>query len=365
MSPVSPFADRLWASLPVPAFLVDPGNLIAEVNPAAEGFLNTSARSLRNQPVLDSIAIDANLEDAFLRVRSREGSLSISDVDVGTGSQAPVLCNLQVAPMVGMPGFLLLIFEPRQLADRLGRAHSVKTAAKSAIGMAEMLAHEIKNPLAGITGAAQLLSMNLSGEDREMTDLIVAETRRILKLLSQVEQFGNLSPPERRVVNIHDLLDRARKSAQVGFAANMKVVEDYDPSLPPTYVDGDQMLQVFLNLLKNAAEAAGGGGGTITIRTFYDLSLRLRRRDGTAILPLQVEIIDDGPGLPPELADDVFEPFVSGRENGTGLGLALVSKIVSDHDGWVSVDSGPGHTVFRVSLPLAPKAEEPQHDHGR
>lgn len=357
MSPSSAFSDRLWASLPVPAFLVDPGNLVAEVNPAGEDFLNTSARGLRNQPVLDVLAIDANLDEAFGRVRAREGSLSISDVDVGTGSQSPVLCNLQIAPMSGMPGFILMIFEPRQLADRLGRAHSVKTAAKSAIGMAEMLAHEIKNPLAGITGAAQLLSMNLSGEDREMTDLIVVETRRIVKLLEQVEQFGNLRPPERRVVNIHDLLDRARKSAEVGFAANMRLVEEYDPSLPPTFVDGDQMLQVFLNLLKNASEAAGGQGGTITIRTFYDLSLRLRRNDGTAILPLQVEIIDDGPGLPEDLAENVFEPFVSGRENGTGLGLALVSKIINDHDGWISVDSGPGHTVFRISLPLAPKAD--------
>jgi two-component system nitrogen regulation sensor histidine kinase GlnL len=137
----------------------------------------------------------------------------------------------------------------------------------------------------------------------------------------------------------------------------MKIVEDYDPSLPPTYVDGDQMLQVFQNLMKNAAQAADAReGGTITLHTFYDVSLRLRRRDGSdAPLPLQVEIIDDGPGIPPEIADDVFDPFVSGRENGTGLGLALVSKIVSEHDGWIGVESVPGRTVFRISLPVAPK----------
>ncbi len=119
------------------------------------------------------------------------------------------------------------------------------------------------------------------------------------------------------------------------------------------------MLQVFLNLLRNAAEAAGQGGGTIRIRTFYEPSLRLRRKDGTGgALPLQVEIQDDGPGLPPEIAAEAFEPFVSGRENGTGLGLALVSKIISDHDGWIDVDSGPGRTVFRISLPVAPKSPE-------
>ena len=185
----------------------------------------------------------------------------------------------------------------------------------------------------------------------------MAEARRSLTLIEQVEQFGNTRPPDVRAWNIHDLLERARKVATVGFAAHMIIRERYDPSLPPCHVDGDQMIQVFQNLMKNAAEA-GEEGGEITLRTFYDMSLRLRRKDGVAALPLQVEVIDDGPGLPPELADDIFEPFVSGRENGTGLGLALVSKIISDQGGWISVDSVPGRTVFRISLPVAPKEDE-------
>ncbi|NCO21787.1 MAG: PAS domain-containing sensor histidine kinase [Rhodobacterales bacterium] len=356
---MSNLTETLWASLPVPAFLLDPGDMISEINPAAEQFLNASARSMRGAPVFDKLYIDAPLDEAFLRVRRDHGALFINNVDVGSGQRPPVQCNIQIAPMIGMPGFVLVIMEPRQIADRLGRSHQVKTSARSAIGMAEMLAHEIKNPLAGITGAAQLLSMGLSGEDQELTDLIVAESRRIVALLDQVEQFGNLRPPLRRSINVHDLLDRARKSALVGFAGHMKMVEEYDPSLPPTFVDADQMLQVLLNLFRNATEAAGPEGGTIRIHTFYDLSLRLRRKDGMdGALPLQVEIIDDGPGLPPDLAQDIFEPFVSGRENGTGLGLALVSKIISDHDGWISVDSVPGRTVFRISLPVAPKVPE-------
>ncbi len=349
------FSHSLWLSLPVPAFLIDDFDRIADVNPAGESFLNTSARQVRGTPVFDTLAIDAPIDERAKRVRQEEASLFINNVDVGTGSAVPISCNIQLAPMAGMPGFILMLFVPRVLADRLGRSMSVKSAAKSAIGMSEMLAHEIKNPLAGITGAAQLLSMNLSAEDLELTDLIVSETRRILALLEQVEQFGNLRPPARKAVNIHDLLDQARRSAAVGFAAHMELVEDYDPSLPPTWVDADQMLQVFLNLLKNAAEATDGAPGRIKLRTYYDLSLRLRRADGTASLPLNVEIIDDGPGLSPDIAADIFDPFVSGRENGTGLGLALVSKIISDHDGWVSVDSVPGRTVFRVSLPIAPK----------
>jgi two-component system nitrogen regulation sensor histidine kinase GlnL len=258
---------------------------------------------------------------------------------------------------------MLMMISPREIASRMTQNVSSAKAAKSAIGMAEMLAHEIKNPLAGIAGAAQLLSMGLEGQDLELTDLIVEETRRIVKLLEQVEQFGNLRAPALRPINIHDVLDRARQSAAVGFGAHMLFVEDYDPSLPRALADTDQLLQVFLNLLKNASEACKDGG-TIRLHTFYEPSLRVRRKDGTqARLPLQIEVIDDGPGLPPDIAADVFEPFVSGRENGTGLGLALVSKLIGDVGGWISVDSVPGRTVFRVSLPLAPKGSgEPDDD---
>jgi two-component system nitrogen regulation sensor histidine kinase GlnL len=351
-----PVPGVIWASLPLPALLIGPDGRIAEVNPAAETFMNASSRTLVGQPAFDRLSIDAPMDEALARARANQSPLFINDVDVTTGERPPVQCNIQVAPMHDNADIILLLISPREIADRLGRSQQVKSAAKSAIGMAEMLAHEIKNPLAGISGAAQLISMNAGPEDRELTELIVEETRRIVKLLEQVEQFGNIRPPDRRPVNIHDALDRARKSALVGFATHMTLIEDYDPSLPATYADPDQLMQVFLNLIKNAAEAAGKGGGTIRLHTFYDLSLRLRRRDGTGgALPLQIEIIDDGPGIKPEIAADIFEPFVSGRENGTGLGLALVSKIISDHEGWISVDSVPGRTVFRVSLPMAPK----------
>jgi two-component system nitrogen regulation sensor histidine kinase GlnL len=354
--PPYPVPGVIWASLPLPTLLIDVAGLICEVNPAAETFFNASTKALTGQPAFDRLSIDAPMDEALARARANQSPLNINDVDVTTGDRPPVQCNIHVAPMHDNPDMVMLILSPREIADRLGRSLGVKSAARSAIGMAEMLAHEIKNPLAGISGAAQLLSMSLTPEDQELTDLIVEETRRIVKLLEQVEQFGNLRPPDRRAVNIHDALDRARKSAMVGFAAHMVILEDYDPSLPPTWADPDQLMQVFLNLIKNAAEAAGARRGTIRLRTFYDLSLRVRRKDGPPpAQPLNVEIIDDGPGIPPDIAAEIFEPFVSGRENGTGLGLALVSKIISDHDGWVSVETVPGRTVFRLSLPMAPK----------
>ena len=349
---------NIWSSLPVPAILIDEDDRIADLNPAAEGFMNNSSKWLTGQPIWDRLAVDAPLEESFVRARSQGTPLFVNDVDVGTGARPPLVCNLQIAPLSGRPGWMVMLISPRELAGRMTQSHSVKSAAKSAIGMAEMLAHEIKNPLAGITGAAQLLSMSIGQDDLEFTDLIVAETRRIVKLLEQVEQFGNLSAPELREVNIHDVLDRARRSSLLGFGAHMKIIEDYDPSLPMALGDPDQLLQVVLNLIKNASEAADPKeGGTIRLHTFYEHSFRLRRADGSGqTLPLQVEIIDDGPGLPPDIKGDIFDPFVSGKENGTGLGLALVSKIISDHDGWISVDSVPGKTVFRISLPRAPAA---------
>ena len=350
---------RIWASLPVPAILIAPDDRIVDINPAAEGFINASAKTVQGTPVWDLFAIDDPLETAFNRARAQGTPLFVNDIDVGSGQRPPLKCSLQIAPLAGTEGHMLMMVTPRELAGRMTQSHSVKSAAKSAIGMAEMLAHEIKNPLAGITGAAQLLSMNLSAEELELTDLIVAESRRIVKLLGQVEQFGNLTEPVRKPVNLHDVLDRARRSALLGFGAQMKIIEDYDPSLPPAWGDKDQLLQVVLNLLKNAAEAADEGGGTIRLHTYFEHSFRMRRADGTGqSLPLQIEVIDDGPGLPENIKGDIFDPFVSGRENGTGLGLALVSKIISEHDGWISVDSTPGRTVFRISLSRAPAQSE-------
>jgi len=351
-----PPPGAIWAALPVPAFLVAPENGVERIlgcNPAAELFMSATSASLEGEPALDRLTIDAPMEEALSRTRANRAPIFINDADVCTGERPPVLCNLQIAPLAEAGDTLLLLIAPRDIAGRLGRTQATKSAARSAIGMAEMLAHEIKNPLAGIAGAAQLLSMGLAPADRELADLIVEETRRIVKLLEQVEQFGDQRPPDRRAVNLHDVLERARRSAIVGFGAHMRILDQYDPSLPMTLGDADQLLQVFLNLLKNASEAQPAGG-TIRIRTFFEGGLHLRRKGGPVSLPLHVEVIDDGPGLPAEIADEIFEPFVSGRENGTGLGLALVSKIIAAHEGWIEVDQRPGQTAFRISLPVAP-----------
>lgn len=360
-----------WAGLPLPAVIIDAAGRIAAMNDLAEPFLNISARwaigqAIEGEAMQKRLRIVPPPGPLLERVRSGHDAITRSGVrfEIGdrAGGHVTRLATVHAGPVANPQGAVMVLIAPTDGAGQLGKGFAVRQAARSAIGMAEMLAHEIKNPLAGIRGAAQLLAMNLAPEDREFSDLIVAEVRRIVALLDRVERFGDTSPPALAPVNLHDVLDRARRSAELGWAAHIRILSEYDPSLPPALADTDQLVQVCLNLLKNAAEAlarqsaqTGRSDGTVRIRTFYDSALRLATGadDPGRQLPLHIEIEDDGPGLPPAIAEHIFEPFVSGRENGTGLGLALVSKIMTDLGGWISVQSEPGRTVFRISLPKA------------
>ncbi|RMD47066.1 MAG: PAS domain-containing protein [Alphaproteobacteria bacterium] len=350
--------EALFSALPVAALILDAADRVLAANPAAELLFNRSARQLAGRAAAALMRTDPPLGPALGRVRAGHPAVFLNDVPLTLPGRArPEPCNLRLGAQ-GESGEVVVLIEPRSLAGRLDHAAQARSAARAAMGLAQMLAHEIRNPLAGITGAAQLLEMSLPAGERELTGLILAETRRILKLLDEVERFGDQRPPMLAPINIHDVLERARRSARLGFAAHMTIRDAYDPSLPPVLGDADQLTQVFLNLMKNAAEASPAGG-TITLRSFYEMRLTLADAEGARrAVPIHVEVIDDGPGIPPEIREELFEPFVSGRENGTGLGLALVSKIVTGHGGMIEVESEPGRTLFRVSLPMARGAAE-------
>ena len=354
--PIQPGPE--WEALPLPALILGPDARVMAVNEAAEVWLNLSRRSLLSRPLQGGelagrLRIDPPpgplIDRAFASGDAQVQPRFRFEIGDRAGRHQTRGATLHAARMPQGTGVTLMI-----VPDTLDGQHRVVSAARSVIGMAEMLAHEIKNPLAGIRGAAQLIAMNAAPEDREMAEMIVAESRRIVALLDQVERFGDTSPPRLVPVNLHDVLERVRRSAKAGFARHVALVPDYDPSLPLALTDADQLTQVCLNLVKNAAEAitASGTGSTIRLRSLYDGSVRLSGPVGRP-LPLQIEIEDDGPGLPPEIADEVFEPFISGRENGTGLGLALVSKIITEHGAAIRVESEPGRTLFRISLPKA------------
>ena len=219
--------------------------------------------------------------------------------------------------------------------------------------MAAMLAHEVKNPLSGIRGAAQLLEQDTDAAGRQLTRLICDETDRIVALVDRMEAFSDYRPFDRDAVNIHEVLGRVRQLAQTGFARHIRFVEAYDPSLPPVHGNRDLLVQVFLNIVKNAAEAATSGEGEIVLTSAYRHGLRLAGPggEGRRHLPLMVAVADNGAGIPEDVQPSLFDPFVTTKRNGTGLGRALVAKVIGDHGGVIEFDSRPGRTVFRVFLP--------------
>ena len=242
------------------------------------------------------------------------------------------------------------------MADKIDRQLVSRGAARSVTGLASMLAHEIKNPLSGIRGAAQLLEQQASEDDRLLTRLICDEADRIVKLVERMELFGDERPVERGAVNIHGVLDQVKRLAQSGFARHVRFVETYDPSLPPVYGNRDQLVQVLLNLVKNAAEAIGIDAleGEIVLATAFRTGVRLQMPGSKEriSLPIEITVRDNGPGVPSDLVGDLFDPFVTTKAQGSGLGLALVAKIVGDHRGIIECDPAPRRTTFRILLPM-------------
>ena len=342
--------EALWGAIPYPAFVLDQDDTIATCNSAAEGFSATSVRQMSGKPLGKFVGNSSALLEAVGQAR-RGSSVVLHGVEVNWGDRPAQLNTLHASNLAD--GQILILLQPRGVAEKMDRNLTHRSAARSVSGMAAMLAHEIRNPLAGISGAAQLLAMGLSDEDQEMTTMIQDEIRRIGNLVDRMEQFGDLRPTQREAVNIHDILGRSKRAAQVGFAKHAKFSEEYDPSLPPVSGDADQLIQVFQNLFKNAAEAIPKVSGTITIKTAFRPGVRLQLPgQRSESLPLQVIISDNGTGVPESLLEDIFDPFVTSKAAGTGLGLALVSKIIADHGGVIECASEPGRTQFKILLPI-------------
>jgi two-component system, NtrC family, nitrogen regulation sensor histidine kinase GlnL len=346
-----------------PVVMVGADNLIIFANSEAEGYFKASLNIMSRNTLASYVPFGSPLLALVDQVRERRSPVNEYRVDISTprlGNDR--LVDIYVAPASELAGSVVILLQERSMADKLDRQMTHRGAARSVTGLASMLAHEIKNPLSGIRGAAQLLETVVSDEDRDLTRLITDETDRIVSLVDRMEVFSDERPIQRLPVNIHIVLDHVRAIARNGFGRHIKFIEDYDPSLPPVLANRDQLVQIFLNLVKNACEAIGDEpNGEITLSTAFRPGVRLSvpgSRERVS-LPLEFCVHDNGKGVSDDIRPHLFDPFVTTKTNGSGLGLALVAKIVGDHGGVIECDSQLRKTTFRILLPAysGPSAE--------
>jgi two-component system nitrogen regulation sensor histidine kinase GlnL len=355
-----PEAAAVLGALPVAAVVLDGEDRFRFANPAAELFFQLSAPSLAAMSLRDLLPPDNRVFGLLDQVRRHEAPVYDHDLALESPRMRRFGVAAQGSPLPELPGGVVLTLQDSSTAQMLDRQLNFRGAARGASAMAAMLAHEVKNPLSGIRGAAQLLEQGASEGDRELCLLIQDEADRIRNLVERMDMFSD-RPVERSEVNIHEVLDHVRRIALSGFAAQLRIVQDYDPSLPPVWGNRDQLVQILLNLVKNAAEAVDPREGEIHLITAYHHGVRIAV-PGSAErvhLPLSVVVRDNGPGIPEEVRATLFEPFVTTKRGGQGLGLALVAKLVTDQGGLIECDSRPGRTSFRLSLAAPPRRAEP------
>lgn len=356
VTPVRPtMHDALLSAIPYPLVCLEANNRVLFANPAAELFFDTSAALLKRQSFSSIFTPDCQIVALIDQAQKRAVAVSEYGLEVVIPKLGSRVIDASVTPVMDLPGAVLIIMQERSIAKKMDQHLSQKHVGNSIASMAAILAHEIKNPLAGIRGAAQLIEQNASEGDRSLTRLICDETDRIRNLVDRTEIFTDHRKVDLQAVNIHEVLEHVKRLALSSFAKSIQFVENYDPSLPPVAGDRDRLVQVFLNLVKNAADAMYmQNDPEIVLQTSFKAGTHLavgssRER---ASLPLEISIRDNGPGISDAVRQSLFEPFVTSKPKGQGLGLAIVAKIISDHGGTIECESEARRTTFRARLPI-------------
>jgi len=342
-------------ALALAVLVIGDDDALLYANSSCEQLFARSRSSLAKAAIIDLLPTDSPVFELISQVRGGMNAITEHGLVLDTPKTGKRLVNVQAAPMVEVSGAVVLSFQERSIADQIDHRLTHRDATRSIAAMSAMMAHEVKNPLSGIRGAAQLLETGVSPADQELTRLIQDEADRIKDLVERMEVFSESAPLKTGPVNIHQVLDRVRAIAENGFGNHVRFVAEYDPSLPPVAGNRDQLIQVFLNLIKNACEAVPKDEGIVTMKTAYQHGVRFAMpgSQSRVHLPLSVTITDNGPGIADDMHDHLFDPFVTTKPKGSGLGLALVSKIVGDNGGVIDFKSRPGRTEFRILLPMS------------
>ena len=349
--------DALVQALPDPILVIDADNRVKYVNTAAEQFFAAGRHSLIRQSIQEMTAFDSPVIDLIGRVRVNGVSIAEHEMELTSPRGDMRRVDIHVGLLDETRRDILLCLRERTIADAINRQLTSRDSVRSVTAMAAVLAHEVKNPLAGIRGAAQLLEGETEGDEQSLARLIRDEVDRICALVENMEVFADERPLEIEPLNIHEVLDRVRRLVEAGVTGkHLQFEEHYDPSLPPVLGNRDQLIQALLNLVNNSVEAIADTGGEVTLITTYRHGMRaiVPGSKNSLNLPLEVAVRDNGPGIPDDVRANLFDAFVTGkRGGGTGLGLALVAKIIRDHGGIIEFDSRPRRTEFRMRLPVA------------
>ena len=352
--------EDILSALGSATFVVDESLRLRYANSATEQLFQISSAGLVGQSLTSILPEDGSVHALVSQVLRENAPISEFGITLDTPKTGVRIMSVYAAPLSERDDVVVVSMQEQTRALKIGQQMENRHSVRSVTAMAALLAHEVKNPLSGIRGAAQLLEQNANADDAALTRLICDETDRIVALVDRMEVFADDRPLERGAVNIHSILEHVKRLAENGVAKGMRFNEFYDPSLPPVSGNRDQLIQVLLNLIKNAADAAPAVDGEITLSTAYKPGVRLKI-PGSATrlqLPLVVSIRDNGAGVPEELRPHLFDPFVSTKSHGTGLGLALVAKIVADHGGVVEFDTDSRGTTFRIMLPIMQESDE-------
>ena len=339
--------DTILASIDYPIVAIGGDNRFIYVNHAAEEFLRLTATNLGS-------SAEAVFDQSVLSIlaRVRRGACSVGDEEIDLPKLGRKNVSIRASVLHDVPDGVVVALQAREIAERLREHDQFRGTTRSMALLSALLAHEVKNPLAGIRGAAELIAADPGGDTSPLTTLIVEESDRIASLLTKVETLIGDKPPECQPVNIHEVLDHCIRLAQSSFARTIVLEAEFDPSLPPAFGDRDVLVQCFINLIKNACEATEKDN-TIKIKSSYNLGQHLTLGSAGVSCPLVIEVIDYGDGIPEQIRNHIFEPFVTAKPNGKGLGLALVAQAISSHGGTISVSSRPGLTSFQIGLPVA------------
>lgn len=322
---------------------------IVHLNPSAENLFEVSLRRIIGKPLASLLGNPPSLQAALDNVLRNNWSYTGQNihVDKSWGRQEVLRLDCTVTPVETQAARLLLEFRPIDAQLKVAREEQLAHQQQVNRELIRNLAHEIKNPLGGIRGSAQLLERELGDPQlKEYTEVIIAEADRLQDLMNRLLTSHRSMQPSQ--INIHDVLERVRRLILAEYP-QISMRRDYDTSLPEITADREQLIQVFLNIARNAAQAMQGKG-EITLRTRIARQITLAKRRFR--LAIEVHVIDNGPGIPEEIRDRIFYPLVSGRADGSGLGLSLAQTFIEQHMGHIEVHSRPGYTCFTIRIPV-------------